>query len=103
MGARMRAVAGGANASSSAGHGQALPAVQSAGHGILTRLVRLMLAGYRRFVSPALPPACRFHPSCSVYADEAIERYGLMRGAWLAIRRLSKCHPLHPGGFDPLT
>jgi putative membrane protein insertion efficiency factor len=55
-----------------------------------------------RVLFPALPPACRFEPSCSLYADQAIERYGLIRGLGLAIVRLAKCHPFHPGGFDPL-
>jgi hypothetical protein len=57
---------------------------------------------YRRWFSPVLPPLCRFHPSCSAYAQEAIERYGLARGVGLAVLRLLKCHPLHPGGYDPV-
>ena len=61
-----------------------------------------LIAGYRRFVSPALPPACRFYPSCSAYAQQAIERYGLSRGTVRAVARLLKCHPFHPGGFDPV-
>ena len=57
---------------------------------------------YKRFVSPLLPPACRFHPSCSVYAAEAVERHGVIRGGALAARRLARCHPFSSGGFDPV-
>lgn len=60
------------------------------------------IRGYRRFISPLLPPTCRFHPTCSDYAQQAFERYGVLRGFWLTIKRLVKCHPYHPGGFDPL-
>jgi putative membrane protein insertion efficiency factor len=58
------------------------------------------LRAYKVLISPALPPACRFTPTCSQYALEAIERYGALRGSWLALRRLARCHPFHPGGFD---
>ncbi|MBC7234901.1 MAG: membrane protein insertion efficiency factor YidD [Chloroflexi bacterium] len=57
---------------------------------------------YQRFISPALPPSCRFTPSCSEYAYQAIQKYGLFYGAWLGLRRLLRCHPFHPGGYDPL-
>ena len=57
---------------------------------------------YQRFVSPVMPSACRFQPSCSVYAVEAIERFGLFRGGSLAVRRILRCHPFNPGGFDPV-
>jgi hypothetical protein len=57
---------------------------------------------YQRTLSPLLGPTCRFYPSCSQYAYEAIDRYGMIRGGWMAIRRLSRCHPFHPGGFDPV-
>jgi uncharacterized protein len=61
-----------------------------------------LLGLYKRFVSPLLPPACRFTPTCSVYAREAISRHGARRGALLAARRLVRCHPFHPGGDDPV-
>lgn len=57
---------------------------------------------YQRWISPALLPSCRFTPSCSEYAAQAVERHGLLRGTWLACRRLLRCHPFHPGGYDPV-
>jgi uncharacterized protein len=62
-------------------------------------LIRL----YQLLVSPLLPPACRFLPSCSRYAYQAVQRYGALRGAWLGLRRLCRCHPFNPGGYDPVT
>ena len=67
-----------------------------------TRLAVAGLTFYKRVISPLLPPACRFEPTCSVYAREAIERHGLARGAALAARRLLRCHPFHAGGLDPV-
>jgi hypothetical protein len=64
--------------------------------------IRAALRGYQWFLRPLLPPACRFHPSCSHYADEAFTRHGLWRGGWLTTRRLCRCGPWHPGGHDPV-
>ena len=61
-----------------------------------------LLTFYRRFISPLLGPRCRFYPSCSAYALEAVHLHGALRGSWLAIRRLSRCHPFHAGGLDPV-
>ena len=66
------------------------------------RLLVLPIRGYQRFISPAFPARCRFSPSCSHYAVEAITSYGVLRGSWLAARRLLRCHPFHPGGVDPV-
>jgi putative membrane protein insertion efficiency factor len=68
----------------------------------MARLVVRALELYKGFLSPLLPPACRFHPTCSVYAAEAVRRFGLLRGGALALRRLTRCHPFHAGGFDPV-
>jgi putative membrane protein insertion efficiency factor len=65
-------------------------------------LVLALLRGYKRWLSPMLPPACRFEPTCSVYMAQAVERFGAPRGLWLGLRRLSRCHPYHAGGFDPV-
>jgi len=57
---------------------------------------------YQKVISPLFPARCRFYPTCSAYAVQALERHGALRGGWLAVRRLSKCHPWHPGGYDPV-
>ena len=66
------------------------------------RLVCAAVGIYRRYLSPLLPRTCRFHPTCSAYAVEAVRRHGAARGLLLAVRRVLRCHPLHPGGFDPV-
>lgn len=69
---------------------------------VIARLLVFLLRGYKRWLSPLLGPRCRFMPSCSEYAMAAIERFGPVRGGWLALRRIARCHPLHPGGLDPV-
>jgi uncharacterized protein len=66
------------------------------------QLALTILRIYKRWISPGLPSACRFHPTCSEYMMEAIERYGTWRGAGMGLRRLARCHPFHQGGFDPV-
>lgn len=61
-----------------------------------------LLSFYKALISPLLPPACRFVPTCSEYAREAIERYGALRGGWMGVRRILRCHPFHAGGYDPV-
>ena len=69
---------------------------------MIARILRTVLHGYQWFVAPLMPPACRFHPSCSHYADEALERHGAWRGGWLALRRVCRCGPWSAGGHDPV-
>jgi len=61
-----------------------------------------LIRGYRMFISPLFPPSCRFQPTCSMYAIQAIERFGVFRGSWMATLRILRCHPFHPGGYDPV-
>ncbi len=69
---------------------------------LLRDLAVWTIHGYQRLISRNLPPMCRFTPSCSRYAVQAIQVHGVFRGAWLAILRIGRCHPLHPGGYDPV-
>ncbi|WP_026098520.1 membrane protein insertion efficiency factor YidD [Kamptonema formosum] len=61
-----------------------------------------LIRGYRMFISPLFPPVCRFQPTCSQYALQAIERFGPWHGGWMGIRRILRCHPFHAGGYDPV-
>lgn len=69
---------------------------------MLKQVLLKSISGYQRFLSPALPSACRFTPTCSVYAYQAIEIYGPFKGVWMGLRRILRCHPMHPGGYDPV-
>jgi hypothetical protein len=71
------------------------------GYWMKTLLIWL-IKGYRALISPLFPPVCRFQPTCSSYALEAVNRFGAWRGSWLAVQRILRCHPFHPGGYDPV-
>jgi len=62
----------------------------------------LLIKGYQKFISPFFPASCRFYPTCSQYFIEAVEKYGALKGSYIGIKRILKCHPFHPGGYDPL-
>lgn len=68
----------------------------------MKRVILFLIRGYQRVVSPLFPSACRFYPSCSEYTHQAIEKHGVLRGGWLGIRRISRCHPWNEGGHDPV-
>jgi putative membrane protein insertion efficiency factor len=70
--------------------------------GPVARVLLLPVNFYRQWISPVLPPSCRFEPSCSAYAVEALTTHGALRGSWLTVRRLLRCGPWHPGGYDPV-
>lgn len=68
----------------------------------MKKILMLLIRFYQKAISPLTPPSCRFYPTCSHYGLEAIEKHGALKGSWLAVRRISKCHPFHEGGFDPV-
>ena len=68
----------------------------------MRHVLKILIRAYQLVLSPMLGPRCRFYPSCSHYAMEAIESHGALRGTWLSARRICRCHPFHPGGFDPV-
>jgi len=61
-----------------------------------------LIRGYQKFISPFLPPTCRFYPTCSSYFVQALQKYGFFKGSYLGVRRIMRCHPFNPGGYDPL-
>ncbi len=69
---------------------------------VVARLVVLLIRGYQVTLSPLLPSACRYQPTCSRYTQEAVERYGALKGTWLGVKRIARCHPVHAGGYDPV-
>ena len=72
------------------------------GASLLAKVLVLPIRGYQLFISPALPPTCRYYPSCSTFAIQALRRHGAIKGLWFAVRRIGRCHPWHWGGYDPV-
>ncbi len=70
--------------------------------GLIKKLLLLMIKFYQKAISPHFPPSCRYTPTCSHYAYEAVFKYGPLKGSWMAVKRISRCHPFHPGGYDPV-
>ena len=68
----------------------------------MKKILLCLIRAYRKYISPAFPGKCRFIPTCSEYGLEAIEKYGALKGSWLGIRRILRCHPGRPGGYDPV-
>ncbi len=69
---------------------------------MLAKIMKLLIRLYRAVISPILPPVCRFHPSCSAYALQAYQKYGFIKGSWMSAKRILRCHPFNPGGYDPV-
>ncbi|MGA7410908.1 MAG: membrane protein insertion efficiency factor YidD [Bryobacteraceae bacterium] len=69
----------------------------------MQKVLIALLRGYKKFLSPFLPSACRYSPTCSEYMMQAVAKYGAVRGVWMGLKRLARCHPFHEGGFDPVT
>ena len=65
-------------------------------------IIIFLIRFYQKYISPLKPPSCRFYPTCSEYSVQALQKYGFIRGSWKALVRISKCHPFHPGGYDPV-
>jgi putative membrane protein insertion efficiency factor len=80
--------------------------MSESGPTLVSRGLRAAVMGairvYRKAISPLLPPSCRFYPTCSAYALTSVERFGVLKGGWLALRRIARCHPFNPGGYDPV-
>lgn len=68
----------------------------------MRKIISGLIRGYQYFLSPYLGSNCRFYPSCSCYAHEAVNRHGVLKGGWMAVRRIGRCHPFHEGGYDPV-
>lgn len=68
----------------------------------MKKIVIGIVKGYQKFISPLFPPTCRFYPTCSSYFIQAVEKYGVIKGSFLGLKRILKCHPFNPGGYDPL-
>ncbi|MBC8544259.1 MAG: membrane protein insertion efficiency factor YidD [Clostridia bacterium] len=68
----------------------------------MKKILLMAISFYRKCISPLKPPSCRFYPTCSAYAYEAVTKYGAIKGTYLAVKRILKCHPFHPGGYDPV-
>ncbi|WP_183353652.1 membrane protein insertion efficiency factor YidD [Geomonas silvestris] len=69
---------------------------------MLSRFLRSLVVCYQRYISPLKAPSCRFYPTCSHYSLQALEKYGPLKGVWLTVARIARCHPWHPGGYDPV-
>ncbi|MGD9899385.1 MAG: membrane protein insertion efficiency factor YidD [Calditrichaceae bacterium] len=68
----------------------------------MKKILLLLIRGYQKIISPLFPPSCRFYPTCSEYSYQSIDKHGFFKGLWYSLIRISKCHPFHPGGFDPV-